>query len=78
MKRVICAILGHEYYPDRAIDRKKDYGRRHFRDGSTEPIDTCTVVDVCERCGKERELASPISMAQSHDDAIDGFEIEWR
>ena len=63
-----CAVLGHQRAVDRAVDWEPDGYTRDYGDGSpTEPVPACTLVEVCQRCGDERELYAPAEVAERHD-----------
>ena len=66
--RFRCALLGHNHAIDHAVDWQPDGYTRDHGDGSPpKPIPACTLVEVCQRCGDERELYAPAEVAERHD-----------
>ena len=70
-RRLRC-LFGHDYQPDRAVDREEGGYTRHHKDGTTEPLPACYVVRQCSRCESEKRIYSSVSIAKTF-----GVPLEW-
>lgn len=72
LNRLKC-LFGHDYWFDRAKDLQPNEANRVYADDRpNEPIDGCTIVDKCQRCGKEKDMKAPVSIAERR-----GLPLEW-
>lgn len=67
--RLKCIFVGHDYITDRAIERERDTWVQ-VQDG--EPIDGCTIIHKCARCGSERKMTASVESAKLLD-----VPLEW-
>jgi hypothetical protein len=68
LRRLRCLFGGHQYRFVRAIDRLPEAATREYADDRPpEPIDSCTIIDKCARCGTERETTAAVCVAERFD-----------
>lgn len=74
ISRIECFFTGHQWIPDRAIEREEGGYKRVYPNDDREPdeIDACTVVDVCTHCHAERKIYASVEMANRYD-----IELQW-
>lgn len=67
-----CLVLEHDYEPDRAENPEIGGYTRHRSDGAEERIESCTIVEVCQRCGMEDRYLASVEFAERH-----GIPTDW-
>lgn len=71
--RLACLFLSHDYEADRAVDWQSSGFIRRFADAPSKDVPSCLLVEQCQRCGKERRIASSVKLVEQHYD----IPTEW-
>lgn len=64
LSSVKCKFLGHNYVREKAVNRTEGTWQRLDRHGNEKPVDGCTIIETCTRCGANQEVSASVATAK--------------